>query len=119
MTKWIYTDGAPFICADPITREQWRGIRGSSTGAIESDYERVCNESDYLSWMACGASHVLALGDEPAQASFLVTPGGLAIARWIACESTSTADAVLARIPDDLPHEQPVDCRRKLTQLTQ
>ena len=107
MTKWIYTDGAPFICADPATRKQWRGIQGSSTGRDESDYERACNEPAYLGWIACSPSQVLVLGDEPAQAAFLVTPSGPAIARWIACESMRLADSVLAKIPSDLPHLQP------------
>lgn len=106
MTTWISTDGAPFVCADPASRQQWRGTQGSSIGASETDYERVCSEADYLGRMACGSSEVLVLGDDPAQAAFVATPSGLLIARWIACESMALAEAVLADIPDDLPHLQ-------------
>jgi len=108
MTKWIYTDGAPFVCATQATKKLWRGVQGSSTGAAESDYERVCEEPGYLSALACGDSQVLVLGEEPAQAAFLLTSGGPVIARWIACDSMELADSVLGRIPDALAHLQPV-----------
>jgi hypothetical protein len=104
--KWIYTDGAPFICSTAGTRKQWRGTQGSSTGAAVTDYERACNESDYLARIACGSSQVLVLGDEPAQAAFVAAPTGLVIARWIACESLAEAHAMLAELPSDLPHLQ-------------
>ena len=107
MNNWIYTDGAPFICATPSTRKLWRGVQGTSVGASESDYDRVCEATGYLSTLACGPFQVLALGDEPAQATFLLTPNGPIIARWIACDSMELADAVLARIPGTLPHLQP------------
>lgn len=107
MTKWIYTDGAPFICATQTTKKLWRGVQGSSTGAAESDYERVCEEPGYLSALACGDSQVLVLGEEPAQATFLLTSSGPIIARWIACDSMELADSVLGKIPDALAHLQP------------
>ena len=108
MKNWIYTDGAPFVCATQSIRTLWRGIKGSSIGAAESDYERVCEETDYLSAISCGTSQVLVLGDEPAQATFLATSSGPIIVRWIACDSVELADSVLAQIPDVLPHMQAV-----------
>lgn len=107
MTNWIYTDGAPFVCSTQTVRRQWKGIRGSSTGVAESDYERVCEAAGYLNVLACGTSQVLVLGDEPAQASFLQGSSGPFIARWIACDSLELADSVLAQIPDALTHLQP------------
>jgi hypothetical protein len=50
--KWIYTDGAPFACAAAHSERQWRGTRGSSTGAAETDYERACDEPSYLGCIA-------------------------------------------------------------------
>ena len=107
MQNWIYTDGAPFICATGSIRKVWRGTSGSSISTSESDYERVCKESDYLSALSCGTSQVLALGDEPAQAAFFTTPSGPIIARWIACDSAELADSVLTQLPDVLIHLQP------------
>lgn len=107
MTNWIYTDGAPFICATPSIKKLWRGGQGSSTGTDQSDYERVCEETGYLSQIDCGPSQVLVLGDEPAQAAFFMAPNGPIIARWIACGSVDLADSVLAKVPTTLPHLQP------------
>jgi len=107
MKNWIYTDGAPFICATPSIRELWRGVWGSSTGVIASDYDRVCEEVGYLSTIDCGTSQVLVLGEEPAQATFLLIPNGAMIVRWIACESMELADSALKRIPSALPYLQP------------
>lgn len=107
MKNWTYTDGAPFVCATRSIRKLWRGVSGSSIGATESDYERVCKETAVLSALSCGTSQVLVLGDEPAQAAFFTTPCGPVIARWIACDSMELADLMLKRIPDALTHMQP------------
>ena len=107
MENWIYSDGAPFVCATQSIRKLWKGVSGSSIGATESDYERVCKETTYLSAISCCTSQVLVLGDEPAQAAFFTTPGGPVIARWIACDSMELADSMLKQVPAVLPHLQP------------
>ncbi|MBB3641162.1 Imm21 family immunity protein [Variovorax atrisoli] len=104
--NWTRTDGGPFICASPQVGKLWRGVCGTSIGAVETDYERACAEGDYLGIVACGASQVLVLGDEPAQSAFLSTSTGLVIARWIHCESADTARSALEKIPADLPSLQ-------------
>jgi len=107
MQNWIFTDGAPFICATGSIRKMWKGTSGSSISSAESDYERACKEFDYLTALSCGTSRVLVLGDEPAQAAFFATSSGPIIARWIACDSVELADSVLTQVPDVLMHLQP------------
>jgi len=82
----------------------WRGIKGSSVGDTQSDYDRACSVSDYLGKVTCGVGEVLILGDEPLRSAFFQTDDHiLTIARWWACESEEEAETVLSHLPSQLP----------------
>lgn len=106
--RWINSAGGPLVCASPALAKSWRGAQESSIGEERSDYERACDQFDYIDTIACGSAMVLVLGDEPLQSSFLVKDEDVLIVRWVYCESDICANSVLAEIPLLLPNlEQP------------
>jgi hypothetical protein len=81
----------------------WQGSRGSSIGIDSSDYERACEQTEYISKIASGSLQVLVLGDEPLQSTFISSVGEGTVVRWISCESEEDASIALADIPVFLP----------------
>jgi hypothetical protein len=101
--RWLNSDGGPLICATPFAGSKWRGVRGSSVGDARTDYNRACDERDYLGVIPSGELSVLVLGDEPLQSRFAIFENELAIVRWVSCESNERATRALASLPDQLP----------------
>lgn len=99
---WISSDGGPLICATPSALSEWRGVSGSSSGSARTDYERACDESEYLGVIPCGSHKVLVLGDEPLQSTFARTADGVVIVRWVSCLSGDRADKEIASLPSRL-----------------
>jgi hypothetical protein len=101
--QWINSAGGPLLCASHAVGKAWRGMRGSSVGEVRSDYERACDQMDYVGAVACGSSQVLVLGDEPLQSTFIVKDGCVLVVRWVACESSERAVSAIAQLPSILP----------------
>ncbi len=101
--KWINSAGGPLMCASPAVGRMWRGTHGSSVGGAESDYERACDQVDYVSAIACGSAQVLVLGDEPLQSAFVVKSEGVLVVRWVSCVSSERAASAIAQLPSALP----------------
>lgn len=102
-STWISSAGGPLVCAGPSAAALWRGDSSSSNNGAMSDYERACEQSDYLSVIPCGSRHVLVLGDEPLQSTFAFREGQPIILRWVSCLSMEIAVSAAARLPDELP----------------
>lgn len=102
-TKWICSGGGPLLCASPTAIRKWRGIQGSSIEQLKSDYDRACEQTDYISAIACGSSQVLVLGDEPLQSAFIQHSTGLIVIRWVSCASTEFAERAILQLPAELP----------------
>lgn len=101
--KWINSAGGPLVCASPVAGKAWRGTQGSSVGEARSDYERACDQMDYVGAIACGSSQVLVLGDEPLQSAFVVKDEGVFVVRWVSCVSNERAASAIAQLPPTLP----------------
>ncbi|KAA3654431.1 MAG: hypothetical protein DWQ11_04535 [Proteobacteria bacterium] len=100
---WINSAGGPLVCASYVTAEAWQGVAGSSIGDVRSDYDRACEQFDYVGVVRCDSSEVLILGDEPMQSAFFLSSEKVFIARWVACESKEAAAIALATLPANLP----------------
>lgn len=103
---WVVTSGGPLICATPAALSAWRGVAGSSTGDVQTDYERACAQLEYLSLIPCGTSEVLILGDEPMQSTFARHVDGFVIARWASCLSAERAEQAVSMLPSVLPEQE-------------
>ncbi|MFM2056150.1 MAG: hypothetical protein RLY71_535 [Pseudomonadota bacterium] len=101
--NWIYSVGGPLVCASPVAAKKWGGIVHSSVAQTESDYDRACNISDYIGSVPCGTFHVLVLGDEPLQSTFVVKSEEVMVVRWVYCVSEVQAIEAMCGIPDELP----------------
>lgn len=104
--KWINSSGGPLVCGTIATLGVWRGTRGSSVDGARSDYERACDQMDYLSQIDCGSYQVLVLGDEPLQSTFILKDGDVSIVRWASCLSNDHAINAIAQFPFGL---EPID----------
>ena len=104
---WVETSGGPLVCAEPTLLSYWRGTSGSSIGDERTDYERACDQLDYLSLIPCGESQVLVLGDEPMQSAFIEAADGFLIVRWISCVSVYRAEQALNLLPAFLSELEP------------
>ena len=110
--KWINSTGGPLVCASSVAGGIWRGTRGSSIGGPESDYERACDQVDFVSVIACGSAQVVVLGDEPLQSAFVVKSEGVIVVRWVSCVSSAHAASAIAKLPSVLPAiEEPTKFR--------
>jgi len=110
--QWINSAGGPLVCASPAAGREWRGTQGSSIGVARSDYERACDEMDYVGAIAGGSSQVLVLGDEPLQSAFVVKDEGVLVVRWVSCVSSERAASAIAQLPSALPSiEVPIKFR--------
>lgn len=101
--NWINTGGGPLICCGPSVARKWLGTRASSIGGPLTDYERACEQLDYVSVIPCDSSQVLVLGDEPLQSMFLLSGDRLIIIRWVSCLSKEHAATAIALLPSELP----------------
>lgn len=101
--RWFNSAGGPLVCASPAAGKAWRGTQGSSVGEARSDYERACDQLDYVGAIACGPSQVLVLGDEPLQSAFVVKDEGVLVLRWVSCVSSECAANAIAQLPSALP----------------
>lgn len=109
---WVNSAGGPLVCASPAVGRAWRGTRASSVGGGQSDYERACDQVDYVSVIACGPAQVLVLGDEPLQSTFVVKDEGVLVVRWVSCVSSERAASAIAQLPSALPTiEEPTKFR--------
>jgi hypothetical protein len=109
---WVNSAGGPLICASPAAARAWRGTRASSVGGGQSDYERACDQVDYVSVIACGPARVLVLGDEPLQSTFVVKAEGALVVRWVSCLSSERAASAITQMPSVLPTtEEPTKFR--------
>jgi hypothetical protein len=72
-------------------------------GAVETDYDRACDQTDYVGIISCGSSKVLVLGDEPMRSAFFVKEKGLIIVRWVSCISAEHAANAITQLPAVLP----------------
>ena len=110
--QWVHSAGGPLVCASPTAGRAWRGTLASSIGGAQSDYERACDQVDYVSVIACGSSQVLVLGDEPLQSAFVVKDEGVLVVRWISCVLSERAASAIAQLPSVLPTiEEPTKFR--------
>nr|WP_297385328.1 Imm21 family immunity protein [uncultured Roseateles sp.] len=110
--QWINSAGGPLVCTSPAAGRAWRGALGSSVGEALSDYERACDQLDYVGAIACGPSQVLVLGDEPLQSAFVVKDEGVLVVRWVSCVSSERAASAIAQLPSRLPNiEEPTKFR--------
>ena len=100
---WIDTAGGPLICAAYPVGLSWGGTNASSIGEGRSDYARACEVMDYVGVIRCASSRVLVLGDEPLQTTLVSLADGIAIVRWVSCESEGDAEVALTAIPAALP----------------
>ena len=100
---WVVSAGAPLLCAPPTAVRMWRGTRGNSVGGVEADYDRACKQSDYVGVIPCGPSHVLVLGDEPLQSTFVLKADQVLVVRWVSCLSTEHAVDAIDVLPSVLP----------------
>lgn len=101
--QWINSAGGPLVCASPVTGREWRGTHGSSVGEARSDYERACDQADYVSVIACSSSEVLVLGDEPLQSAFVMRNEEVLVLRWVSCVSSEGAVRAVEQLPSVLP----------------
>jgi hypothetical protein len=101
--QWINSAGGPLICSSPTSGRMWRGTHGSSTGETESDYDRACDQADYVGAISCGTSQVLVLGDEPLQSVLVLKDEGVIVVRWVSCVSNERATSAIAQLPPVLP----------------
>ena len=101
--KWVNSGGGPLIFCGMAAAAGWRGAHGSSVAAIATDYERACDLISYLHLLPSGSSHVLVLGDEPLQSTFIHTLRGPVIFRWVSCLSAGTAETAINDLPATLP----------------
>jgi hypothetical protein len=101
--QWIHSAGGPLICASPAAGKLWKGTQGSSIKAVQSDYERACDQVDYVSVISCGSLQVLIFGDEPLQSAFVVKDEGVFVVRWVSCVSNESAASAIAQLPTRLP----------------
>jgi len=101
--RWINSSGGPLVCANPAAGREWRGTQGSSVGEARSDYERACDQLDYVGVIACGPLQVLVLGDEPLQSAFVVKDEAVLVVRWVSCVSSELAASAIAQLPSALP----------------
>ena len=95
------------MCAQSLHCSFWRGTLGSSIGDVKTDYERACDQLDYLNLIPCVESQVLVLGDEPMQSAFIESAGGFLIVRWISCVSVLRAEQALNSLPALLSELEP------------
>lgn len=103
---WVNTSGGPLICATLTALSRWRGAVGGCADGGRTDYERACDQPDYLSTISCGTDQVLVLGDEPLQSAFARTGDGLVIVRWVSCVSADRAEQVIELLPSVLPEQE-------------
>lgn len=101
--QWVNSAGGPLVCASPAAGKMWRGTRGSSVGGVESDYERACDQTDYISVILCGSAQVLVLGDEPLLSAFALRDEGVIVVRWVSCVSNEHAANAIVQLPLVLP----------------
>lgn len=86
----------------------WRGTRGSSVGNPRTDYERACDETEYLGTIPSGSSQALILGDEPLQSILICRDAQIIVVRWVSCTSQARAANAITSLPSQLAEiEQP------------
>lgn len=100
---WVNTKGGPLVCASLVAAKSWRGTHASSIGGAISDYERACDQTNYVGAIACASSQVLVLGDEPFQSAFVMKDECVLVVRWVSCISRERAEDAIAQLPSELP----------------
>jgi hypothetical protein len=101
--QWISSTGGPLVNASPQATKAWRGTKGSSVNEARGDYERACDQQDYISILPGDSSQVLIFGDEPLPSAFVVKSDSIIVVRWVACISSECAANAIAQLPSVLP----------------